>query len=76
MGTYVYRQDQERKPSGSEVKSAECSLMIRNLSFCLILDSSVGLWVGIQSAGNLVSQTSKVRILYSAEEYILCPFDS
>ena len=45
-------------------------------SFCLILDSSVGLWVGIQSAGNLVSQTSRLRILYSADEDNLSPFDS
>ena len=37
-------------------------------NICLILDSSVGLWVGIQSAGDLVSQTSKVRILHSAVE--------
>ena len=45
-------------------------------SFSLILDSSVGLWVGIQSAGDLVSQTSKVWILHSAEEDNLSPFDS
>ena len=40
------------------------------------LDSPVGLWVGIQYAGDLVSQTSKVRILHSAEEDRLSPFDS
>ena len=40
---------------------AECSLIIgkgcRVQVFSLILDSSVGLSVGIQSAGNLVSET-------------------
>ena len=35
---------------------------------CLILDSSVGLSVGIQSAGDSVPETLRVRILYSAEE--------
>ena len=44
--------------------------------FSLILDSSVGLWVGIQSAGELVSETSQLRILHSAEEDNLFPFDS
>ena len=45
-------------------------------SFCLILDSSAILWVGIPSAGDLVYQTSHLRILYSAEESNLSPFDS
>ena len=39
------------------------------------MDSWVDFWVGIQSAGDLVSQTSKVRILYSTEDK-LSPFDS
>ena len=42
--------------TGSEVKWAECSLIIGTgrwvQVFSLILDSSVGLWVGIQSAGD------------------------
>ena len=45
-------------------------------SFCLILDSSVGLSAGIQSAGDWVSETPWVRILLSAEEDKLSPFDS
>ena len=52
---HVYRQSQVRKPNGSEVKWDECSLIIGTGCWvhviCLILDSSVGLWVGIQSAG-------------------------
>ena len=67
-----------RKSIGSEVKWAECSLIIGTgcWVFSLILDSSVGLWVGIQSAGELVSETSQLRILHSAEEDNLSPFDS
>ena len=42
----------------------------------LILDSSVGLSAGIQSAGDWVSETLWVRILLSAEEDKLSPFDS
>ena len=45
-------------------------------SFCLILDSSVGLSAAIQSAGEKVSETLCVRILPSAEEDNLSPFDS
>ena len=56
--------------NGSDIKWAECSLIIgtgyRVQVFSLILNSSVGLWVGIQSAGDLMSQTSKIRILHSA----------
>ena len=37
--------------------------------------TSLCLCVGIQSAGDLVSQTSNVRILHSAEEDNLPPFD-
>ena len=49
---------------------------LSNSSFCLILDSSVGSSAGIQSAGNWVSETLWVRILHSAEEENLSPFDS
>ena len=35
-------------------------------NFSLIIGSSVGLWVGIQSAGYLVSQNSKLQILHLA----------
>ena len=45
-------------------------------SFCLILDSSVGLSAGIQSAKDWVSETPWVRILHSAEEDDWSPFDS
>ena len=58
---HVYRQSQVRMPNGCGFKWAECSLIIgkgcRVQVFCLILDSSVGLSVGIQSAGDLVSET-------------------
>ena len=47
----VYRQSQVRKPNGSEVKWAECSWDVEFKFYSLILDSSVGLWVGIQSSG-------------------------
>ena len=43
--------------------------------FNLILDNSVGLSAGIQSAGNLVSETL-VWILHSAELDDMSPFDS
>ena len=56
---YVYRQSQVRKSTDSGAKWAECSLIIgtsfRVQVFSLILDSSVGLSVSIQSAGDLVS---------------------
>ena len=58
---HVYRQSQVRMPNGCGVEWAECSLIIgtgcRVQVFSLILDSSVGLSVGIQSAGDLVSET-------------------
>ena len=77
---HVYRQSQVRKPIDSEFKWAECSLIIGTgcwvQVFSSILDSSVGLWVGIQSAGELVSETSQLWILHSAEEDNLSPFDS
>ena len=52
---HVYRQSQVRKPTGIEVEWAECLLIIgtgcRVQVFSLIVDSSVGLSAGIQSAG-------------------------
>ena len=77
---YVYRQSQVRMPNGSGVRWAECLLIIatgcRVQIFCLILDSSVGLSAGIRSAEDWVSETLWVRILHSAEEDNLSPFDS
>ena len=77
---YVYCQSQVRMPNGSGVRWAECLLIIgtgcRVQVFSLILDSSVGLSAGIQSAGDWVSETPWVRILLSAEEDNLSPFDS
>ena len=77
---YVYRQSQVRMPNGSGVRWAECLLIIgtgcRVQVFSLILDSSVGLSAGIQSAEDWVSETPWVRILLSAEEDSLSPFDS
>ena len=58
---HVYRQSQVRKPTGRGVEWAECSLIIgtgcRVQVFSLIHDSSVVLSTGIQSAGDLVSET-------------------
>ena len=77
---YVYRQSQVRMSNGSGVRWAECLLIIgtgcRVQVFSLILDSSVGLSAGIQSAEDWVSETPRVRILLSAEEDNLSPFDS
>ena len=77
---YVYRQSQVRMSNGSGARWAECLLIIgtgcRVQVFSLILDSSVGLSAGIQSAGDWVSETPWVRILLSAEEDNLSPFDS
>ena len=57
---HVYRQSQVRKPIGSKVEWAECLLIIgtgcRVQVFSLILDSSVGLSAGIQSAGEQASE--------------------
>ena len=76
---HVYRQSQMRKPTGCEVKWAECSLIMRTVyrvsSFSLMLDGSVGLWGGFQSDGDFVSQTSQLRIRHSAEEDNLSPSD-
>ena len=77
---YVYRQSQVQMPNGSGVRWAACLLIIgagcRVQVFSLILDSSVRLSAGIQSAGHFVSETHWVRILHSAEEDNLSPFDS
>ena len=50
--------------------------MYDEFNICLMLNNSIGLSVGIESAGDLVPQTSKVRTLHLAEEDILSPFDS
>ena len=67
-------------PNGSGDRWAECLLIIgtgcRVQVFSLIHDSSVGLSAGIQSAGDWVSETPWLRILHSAEEDNLFPFDS
>ena len=59
-------------PNGSGVRWAECLLIIgtgcRVQVFSLILDSSVSLSAGIQSAEDWVSETLWVGILHSAEE--------
>ena len=76
---HVHRQRQVRKSIGSGVEWAECSLIIGTgywvQVLSLILDSSVGLWVGIQSAGDSVPETL-VRILHSAEGDNFSLFDS
>ena len=41
----------------------------------LILNSAIGLWMGIHSAGELVFETSQLRILHSSEKHNLSPFD-
>ena len=67
-----------QKPTSSGVEWAECSLIIGTgywvQGFSLLLNSSVSLWVGIQSAVELVSETSQLRILHSPEEDNLSPF--
>ena len=79
---HVYRQNQVQRPTGNEVKWAECSLIIGTgyqvHVFCLILDSSVGLWVGIQSAGDLLPwfepwiQQRKTTYLLSIRKWLTC----
>ena len=77
---HVYRQGQVRKPTSSNVNEVWMLAYHKDglwsSSFCLIFDSSVGLWVGIPSNGDSVYQTSKVIIQHSAEEKSLSPFDS
>ena len=57
----VYHQSQVRKSTGSGVRWHECSLIIGTgcwvQVFSLILDSSVSLSAGIQSLGDLVTET-------------------
>ena len=78
---HLYCQSQVRKPTETGVEWAECSLIIHVgtgywvQDFSLILDSSVGLPAGIQSAGDSVPETLG-RILHSAEAGNLSPFDS
>ena len=71
---------QVRKPTSSNVNEVWMLAYHKDglwsSSFCLIFDSSVGLWVGIPSNGDSVYQTSKVIIQHSAEEKSLSPFDS
>ena len=72
---HVCRQSKVRKPTGSRVEWAECWLNLgSSSSFSLIIDRSVGLSVGIHSAGDSVPETL-VRILRSVEEGNLSPFD-
>ena len=58
---HVYRQSQMRKPTSNGVEWAECLLIIGAgywvQVFSLILDSSVGLSAGIQSAEDSVPET-------------------
>ena len=76
---YVYRQSQGCSNSGSCIKRAECSLIIGEgcwvQLFSLILDSSVGFWAGIQSAGDWVSEMpcSNPGLTRGSQ---LVPFDS
>ena len=73
---HVYRQSQVREPTGSGVEWAECSLIIgtgcRVQVFSLILDSSVGLSAGIQSAGDLVSETLGSNPAFSKGRQLVC----
>ena len=60
----------------SAVKSLSIELSSGTKNEYIIgLNSSVGWWVGIQSAGEFASETSKLRILHSAEEDNLSRFD-
>ena len=60
---HVYHQSQVRKSTGSGVEWAECSLIIGMGCRCrvqvlsLIIDSSVDVSAGIQSAGELIFET-------------------
>ena len=72
---YVYRQSQVRMPNGSGVRWAECLLIMgtgcRVQVFSLILDSSVGLSAGIQSAEDWVSETPGFES-YSQQRMTTC----
>ena len=63
-------------PELFQLYSLNFIMIFKCMFFILTLDSSVGLWVVIKFAGDLVPQTSKVRIMHSAEEDNLSPFDS
>ena len=65
---HVYRQSQVAKANRQWSQVTHHRNGLLSSSFCLIIDSSIRLWVGIQSVGDLVSQTPQLRILYSAEE--------
>ena len=71
--TNMYIASQGWTNSGSEVKWAECSLIIGTGCWAQVfawssIAQSVQVWVDIQTAGDLVSQTCNVRILHSAKE--------
>ena len=69
---HVNRQSHVGKPTRSAVKGAEFSLIIGMSCwvqvFTFILGGSIGLWAGIQSAGEWVPQTPGFEILVSPEE--------
>ena len=60
---HVYCQSQVRKPNTSEIKEAECSLIIGTgcwiQVFSLILDGSVGLWWAFRLLGNRCLEPSR-----------------
>ena len=76
---YVYRQSQVRKPTGSEVEWAECLLIIGTGCWVKVLAwSSIAQSVCQQAFSLLANRCLRpwVRILHSAEEDNLSPFDS
>ena len=76
---YVYRQSQVRKPTGSEVEWAECLLIIGTGSRVQFLAwSSIAQSVFQQACSLLANRCLRpwIRILHSAEEDNLSPFDS
>ena len=76
---YVYRQSQVRKPTGSEVEWAECLLIIGTGCWVKVLAwSSLAQSVCQQAFSLLANRCLRpwVRILHSAEEDNLSPFDS
>ena len=76
---HVYRQSQVRKPNGSGVEWAECSLIIRTGYWVQVF---AGSWIAqsvCQRAFSLLEirfQRPWVRIVHLAEEDNLSPFDS
>ena len=75
---YVYRQSQVRKSTDSGVKWAECSLIIGTGCRVQVLAWSSVTQSVCQRAFSLLaiwSLGSRVRILHSAEEHSLSPFD-